>query len=92
MSNNAEFDALARELRALREEGCGDAVPRTREAMLVVRLVRGLSRQRWQEFCRAFPLSQWCALPCPARLRKGGSRICAPTSSRPCRRTCRRMP
>ena len=44
MSNNAEFDALARELRALREEGCGDAVPRTREAMLVVRLVRGLSR------------------------------------------------
>lgn len=71
MSNNAEFDALARELRALREEGCGDAVPRTREAMLVVRLVRGLSRQRWQEFCRAFPLSQWCALPVPGASPEG---------------------
>lgn len=71
MSNNAEFDALARELRALREEGCGDAVARTREAMLVVRLVRGLSRQRWQEFCRAFPLSQWCALPVPGAAPEG---------------------
>lgn len=59
MSNNADFDALARELRALRPTEAGD----TQEAMLVVRLVHGLSEQRWQEFCRAFPSSQWCALP-----------------------------
>lgn len=39
--------------------------------MLVVRLVRGLSRQRWQEFCRAFPLSQWCALPVPGAAPEG---------------------
>ncbi|MCD7983371.1 MAG: GGDEF domain-containing protein, partial [Desulfovibrio sp.] len=66
MSKNAEFEALARELRALREHAaCGDAGEQPDNAMLVVRLVRGLSRQRWQDFCRAFPLSQWCALPMP---------------------------
>ena len=66
MSKNAVFEALARELRALREHAaCGDAGEQPDNAMLVVRLVRGLSRQRWQDFCRAFPLSQWCALPMP---------------------------
>lgn len=66
MSKNAEFEALARELRALREHAtCGDAGEHPDNAMLVIRLVRGLSRQRWQDFCRAFPLSQWCALPMP---------------------------
>ncbi|MGE9986313.1 diguanylate cyclase domain-containing protein [Desulfovibrio sp. SGI.169] len=66
MSKIAEFEALARELRALREHAaCDDAGEQAGSAMLVLRLVRGLSRQRWQDFCRAFPLSQWCALPMP---------------------------
>lgn len=66
MSKIAEFEALARELRALREHAACDAAEEQADsAMLVVRLVRGLSRQRWQDFCRAFPLSQWCALPMP---------------------------
>ena len=63
MSNNADFESLARELRALRESGNTDEESRSRETMLVMRLVRGFSSQRWQEFCRLFPLSQWCALP-----------------------------
>lgn len=65
MNSNAEFESLARELRALRAGARGDEESRSRETMLVMRLVRGLSRQRWQKFCRQFPLSQWCALPVP---------------------------
>lgn len=34
-------------------------------ALLVARVVRGFSREGWQEFCRAYPLSQWYALPVP---------------------------
>lgn len=63
MNSNAEFESLARELQSLRQDPCKDVETQTREAMLVVRLVRGLSRNRWQEFCRSFPSSQWCALP-----------------------------
>ncbi len=63
MNSNAEFESLARELQSLRQDPCKDAGAQAREAMLVVRLVRGLSRNRWQEFCRSFPSSQWCALP-----------------------------
>ena len=60
MSKHAEFESLARELRTLREHAACDAAEEQADnAMLVVRLVRGLSRQRWQDFCRAFPLSQW---------------------------------
>ncbi|WP_297849022.1 GGDEF domain-containing protein [uncultured Desulfovibrio sp.] len=66
MSKHAEFESLARELRTLREHAACDAAEEQADnAMLVVRLVRGLSRQRWQDFCRAFPLSQWCAMPMP---------------------------
>lgn len=63
MNSNAEFEALARELQSLRQAPRKDAEAQARETMLVVRLVRGLSRNRWQEFCRSFPSSQWCALP-----------------------------
>lgn len=35
------------------------------KALLVARVVRGFSREGWQEFCRAYPLSQWYALPVP---------------------------
>ena len=65
MSSNAEFENLARELRALRASAPLDGDARSRETMLVMRLVHGLSKQRWQEFCHQFPLSQWCALPVP---------------------------
>ncbi len=35
------------------------------KALLVARVVRGFSHEGWQEFCRAYPLSQWYALPVP---------------------------
>lgn len=63
MNSNAEFEALAREPAipaASSPQGRRSAGSRD---LLVVRLVRGLSRNRWQEFCRSFPSSQWCALP-----------------------------
>lgn len=65
MSSSADFEALARELRALRQDAGAGTDMQADEAMLVVRLVRGISANRWQEFCRHFPTSQWCALPVP---------------------------
>lgn len=40
-------------------------------ALLVARVVRGFSREGWQEFCRAYPLSQWYALPVPDEIATG---------------------
>lgn len=68
MSSNAELDALARELLALRKAGsAGDPVPGTGDQMphtvLVARLLSGFSPDRWQNFCRDYAESRWCALP-----------------------------
>ena len=61
MSNNADFDALAKELRALRQ---ADGASRSStESVLVARLLPGFSVSRWQEFLRRYPTGRWCALP-----------------------------
>lgn len=43
----------------------GTAPDAADKALLVARVVRGFSHEGWQEFCRAYPLSQWYALPVP---------------------------
>ncbi len=62
MSNNAEFDALANELLALRQAD-GAASRTSGESVLVARLVPGFNVNRWQEFLRRYPTGRWCALP-----------------------------
>ena len=62
MSNNADFDALANELRALRQAD-GAATRSGTESVLVARLLPGFSVNRWQEFLRRYPTGRWCALP-----------------------------
>jgi len=62
MNSNAEFEALAKELRALR--GADGGKPRAGgESVLVARLLPGFSVNRWQEFLRHYPTARWCALP-----------------------------
>ena len=74
MSNNAELDALARELLALRKAGssmdeAGSPMDEARLAdqqtptVLVARLLSGFSPDRWQNFCRDYAESRWCVLP-----------------------------
>ena len=62
MSNNADFDALANKLRALRQAD-GAASRSGTESVLVARLLPGFSVNRWQEFLRRYPTGRWCALP-----------------------------
>lgn len=62
MSNNADFDALANELRALRQAD-GAASRSGTESVLVARLLPGFSVNRWREFLRRYPTGRWCALP-----------------------------
>lgn len=62
MNSNAEFEALASELRALRGADGGQ----TRvvdESVLVARLLPGFSVNKWQDFLRHYPTARWCALP-----------------------------
>ena len=68
MSNNAELDALARELLALRTAGAADdpvpdAGSQLPHTVLVARLLSGFSPDRWQSFCRDYAESRWCVLP-----------------------------
>ncbi|MGV7003340.1 hypothetical protein [Desulfovibrio sp. QI0442] len=49
MSNNADFDALANELLALRQAD-GTASRSSGESVLVARLLPGFNVSRWQEF------------------------------------------
>ena len=62
MSNNADFDALATELLALRQAD-GAASRSSGESVLVARLLPGFNVSRWQEFLRRYPTGRWCALP-----------------------------
>ena len=62
MSNNADFDALANELLALRQAD-GAASRSSGESVLVARLLPGFNVSRWQEFLRRYPTGRWCALP-----------------------------
>lgn len=74
MSNNADFDALANELRALRQAD-GAASRSGTESVLVARLLPGFSVNRWREFLRRYPTGRWCA--CPRGL------ACCPTWAAP---------
>ncbi len=67
MSSNAELEALACELLALRKAGSSmdeqlsdDQLTPT---VLVARLLSGFSPDRWQSFCRDYAESRWCVLP-----------------------------
>ena len=62
MSNNADFDALANELRALRQAD-GAASRSGTQSVLVARLLPGFNENRWREFLRRYPTGRWCALP-----------------------------
>ena len=62
MSNNADFDALANELLALRQAD-GAVSRNSGESVLVARLLPGFNVNRWQEFLRRYPTGRWCALP-----------------------------
>lgn len=65
---NADLALLTRELRALRQIMEQDDEPTSRQDILVMRRVSGLPLKRWDEFCRRFPLSRWCALPLPEKI------------------------
>lgn len=52
-------------------QGGGGPFGDPEDALLVARVVRGFSQSGWQEFCRAYPLSQWYALPVPDELATG---------------------
>lgn len=64
MSNNADFEQLARELRELGGSPGTDGSPGDDSApgILVMRRL-GLTPAGWREFCRRFPPGQWCAAP-----------------------------
>ena len=66
MSNNADFDALANELRALRQAD-GAASRSGTQSVLVARLLPGFNENRWREFLRRYPTGRWCALPAAHR-------------------------
>lgn len=75
MSSNAELDALARELLALRKAGSqadeqlsDDQLTPT---VLVARLLSGFSPDRWQSFCRDYAESRWCVLPVGSSFQQG---------------------
>ncbi|MDD4701921.1 MAG: diguanylate cyclase [Desulfovibrio sp.] len=67
MSSNAELEALARELLALRKTGSQADEARFADQLtptvLVARLLSGFSPDRWQDFCRDYAESRWCVLP-----------------------------
>ena len=85
--NTTDPHALARELGDLRGSLSGHAAPAAPDApaalslpeggadapdaRIVARVVRGFSHEGWQEFCRAYPLSQWYALPVPDEVATG---------------------
>ena len=63
MSSNAELDALARELLALRkavtpDDPAPDAGGEVSHTVLVARLLSGFSPDRWQSFCRDYAESR----------------------------------
>lgn len=55
MSSNAEFDALLKELRGLRDPGERDTAP----GLLVMRRVHDLSPEAWERFRQRHPNSRW---------------------------------
>lgn len=64
MSSSAEFESLLNELKTLQDNTRENEFSRS-DAMLVMRLVQGISFEHWQELCSSFSLSNWCTLPMP---------------------------
>lgn len=58
MNKTINFKALAAELAALEKQGKGHG-----EDLLIARVLHNMSPKRWEEFCKAYPASNWGALP-----------------------------
>lgn len=66
MSKNTSSENLAWELAALPRALESVKLAKTSQAVILARLVRGLSTESWQKACEGEPLSQWHALEVPA--------------------------
>ena len=58
MSTKINFKALAAELAELERQGKGHG-----EDLLIARVLHNMSPKRWEEFCQAYPASNWGAIP-----------------------------
>ncbi|MCR4665959.1 MAG: hypothetical protein K5657_01555 [Desulfovibrio sp.] len=58
MKKNIDFKALAEELAALEKQGKGKG-----HDLLIARVLHNMSPDRWAEFCKAYPSSNWGAIP-----------------------------
>ncbi|MBQ9536903.1 MAG: hypothetical protein IJU79_03830 [Desulfovibrionaceae bacterium] len=58
MNKTINFKALAAELAALEQQGKGHG-----EDLLIARVLHNMSPKRWEEFCQAYPASNWGAIP-----------------------------
>lgn len=59
MSNNADFEALVEELRALRDAHESGRAP----GLLIMRRLQGFSTETWRRFRQRYPNSRWGILP-----------------------------
>lgn len=66
MSKKTGPENLATELAVLPQALEHISLSRNGQAVILARLVRGLTSESWQEVCQAYPLNQWLALPVPA--------------------------
>lgn len=67
MSKNTGHDEnLARELAALPQALESISLSPTGQAVILARLVHGISSEHWQEISQAYSLNKWQALPVPA--------------------------
>lgn len=58
MNTKIDFKALAAELAALERQGKGHG-----EDLLIARVLHNMSPTKWAEFCKAYPASNWGAIP-----------------------------
>jgi len=65
MSKNTGPENLAQELAALPRALESISLSPTGKAVILARLVRGISSETWQEVSQAYSLNQWQALPVP---------------------------
>lgn len=63
MSKNTGPESLARELAVLPRALESISLSPTGSAVILARLVRGISSEHWQEVSQAYSLNQWQALP-----------------------------
>ncbi len=65
MSKNTGSENFAQELAALPRALESISLSPTGNAVILARLVRGISSEHWQEVSQAYSLNQWQALPVP---------------------------